>query len=119
MSKANSQRLDPHLLLGVRCREAGLVLRVRHDHVHAIFVDIDVRNVRPAYLVQCEQTVPVGLHWLNQTVCCHKDGSREVGPFKLLQLPRATPVAHKVLSAKYIGVTISFSYQLFLYSLII
>ena len=100
VSESNRESLDAHLLLGVCGRESSLLVGVVDDDSHAVLVDVNVGDVGPPHFVEGEETVSVRFHRLNDAVCRHQDRAREVGPLKLLELPRPTPMAHQVLRVK-------------------
>ena len=97
VSEADGQRLRLQLLLDILRGESLLTVGRSDDRVHPVLVDVDVRNVRPADLVQREETVAVRLHWLDQTVRCDEDWTGEVDELKLLELPRPAPMTRQVL----------------------
>ena len=97
VSEADGQRLRLQFLLDILRCESLLTVGRSDDRVHPILVDVDVRDVRPADLVQGEQSVAVGLHRLDEAVRRDEDRTGEVNEFEFLQLPRPAPMTRQVL----------------------
>eukprot|EP00047_Mylnosiga_fluctuans_P010859 m.18297 g.18297 ORF g.18297 m.18297 type:complete len:532 (+) comp3326_c0_seq1:416-2011(+) len=104
VAEADGDRLLGALdaLLGKALHALGLL----DDCREVLGIAVDVRHLGPADSVGGVDAVRIRLARLDQAVGGHDDGAGELGELKLLELPRATVVADKVLVLLQAGVAV-------------